>query len=197
MTTWEGDDLGYINLASVRLCTESEGPGKRLALWVQGCRKRCFGCCNPEMQEIKRNIVIDTKDIINMICQSKKDNDIEGISFIGGEPFLQAGGLSEIAKWAKNEGLSVLVFSGYLLKELNEMGNPNVELLLQYTDILIDGPFIQERYDNKRDWVGSTNQKIHFLSNTYQNGIEYQNHYHQMEVLVSENDILINGWPYF
>jgi len=90
----------------------------------------------------------------------------------------------------------VLVFSGYLLKELNEMGNPNVELLLQYTDILIDGPFIQELYDNKRDWVGSTNQKIHFLSNTYQNGIEYQNHYHQMEVLVSENDILINGWPY-
>ena len=46
--------MAYLNLASIRMCTESEGPGRRLAIWVQGCKKRCPGCCNPDMQEIKK-----------------------------------------------------------------------------------------------------------------------------------------------
>ncbi len=46
--------MAYLNLASIRMCTESEGPGRRLAIWVQGCKKRCTGCCNPDMQEIKK-----------------------------------------------------------------------------------------------------------------------------------------------
>ena len=50
--------MPYINLASIRLCTESEGPGKRTAVWVQGCQRRCPGCCNPHMQEIRKNKII-------------------------------------------------------------------------------------------------------------------------------------------
>ena len=49
--------MSYLNLASLRLSTESEGPGKRLALWVQGCERRCPGCCNPNMQEIRKNMI--------------------------------------------------------------------------------------------------------------------------------------------
>lgn len=188
--------MAYINLASLRLCTESEGPGKRLALWVQGCERRCPGCCNPEMQEIKSNVVVTSEDLIEIIRQSKEKNDIEGLSFIGGEPFLQACGLAEVAKWARKEGLSVLIFTGYLLEELRKMKNPDVDSLLQCTDILVDGPFVQELYDNERDWIGSTNQRVYFFSDTYKSGIEYQNNQHQMEVLVSEQDILVNGWPY-
>lgn len=188
--------MAYLNLASLRLCTESEGPGKRFALWVQGCERRCPGCCNPEMQEIKRNVVVNVKDLFEIIRQSKESNDIEGLSFIGGEPFLQACGLAEVAQWAHCEGLSILVFTGYLLDELKQMHNTDVDLLLKYTDILVDGPYIQEQYDNERDWIGSKNQRVFFLSNAYEKGIEYQNNQHQMEVLVSEQDILVNGWPY-
>ena len=62
--------MAYLNLASIRLCTESEGPGRRLAIWVQGCERRCPGCCNLDMQEIRKNIVVDTKDLINLIHRS-------------------------------------------------------------------------------------------------------------------------------
>jgi len=188
--------MSYLNLASLRLCTESEGPGKRLALWVQGCMKRCPGCCNPEMQEIRRNTIIETEDLVVLIKKSIKQNEIEGISLIGGEPFLQAEGLSEIAEWSKLNGLTVLAFTGYLLEELHEMNNKYIERLLKSIDLLVDGPFIQEQYDTERDWVGSKNQRVLFLSDVYKPGVELIKKEHQMEVMVSENDILVNGWPY-
>ncbi len=188
--------MAYLNLASVRLCTESEGPGKRLAIWVQGCGRRCPGCCNMDMQEVKKKIIVSTDDLIEVIQKARKENEIEGLTFIGGEPMLQAEGLGEVAKWARTEGLTVLVFTGYLMDELKVLRNKHVDELLSYTDILVDGPFIQELYDRERDWIGSTNQKIIFLSDAYQPGIEYGNKEHQMEVLVSEKDILVNGWPY-
>jgi anaerobic ribonucleoside-triphosphate reductase activating protein len=188
--------MSYLNLASVRLCTESEGPGRRFAIWVQGCEKRCPGCCNLDMQEIRKNIIVDTKDLIKLIQQSVSRYKIEGLSFIGGEPMLQAEGLSEIARWGHSVGLTVLVFTGYLYNELQAMKNISVNKLLLDTDLLVDGIFIQEKYDTERDWIGSKNQKIYFLSDAYKPGIEYEKQEHQMEVLVSEKDILVNGWPY-
>lgn len=188
--------MGYLNIASIRLCTESEGPGKRLAIWVQGCERRCPGCCNPEMQEIKQKTIVDTDDFINMIKQPDIISKIEGLSFVGGEPILQAEGLGEIAEWAHANGLTVLVFTGYLIEELRALDNESVNRLLEYTDILVDGPYIQEESDLKRDWVGSRNQRVLFLTDAYSPGIEYKNHEHQMEVMVSDRDILVNGWPY-
>lgn len=189
--------MAYLNLASIRLCTESEGPGKRLAIWVQGCERRCPGCCNPDMQEIKKNIIVDTKDLIELIYRSMSVDEIEGLSFIGGEPMLQAEGLSEVAMWAHSVGLTVLAFTGYLLSELKEMKNDSIEKFLSEIDILVDGPFLQEQYDDERDWVGSKNQIVHFLSAAYKSGIENEKQAHRMELLISEKNILINGWPFY
>ena len=188
--------MTYLNLASIRLCTESEGPGKRMAVWVQGCERRCPGCCNPDMQEIRKNIIVDTNDLIKLIHRTVLRDKIEGLSFIGGEPMLQAEGLSVIARWAHSIGLTVLVFTGYLYADLISMNNQSVNKLLEETDLLVDGAFMQEKYDTERDWIGSKNQKIYFLSDAYKPGIEYEKQEHQMEVLISEKDILINGWPY-
>ena len=82
--------MAYLNLASIRLCTESEGPGKRLAVWVQGCERRCPGCCNIEMQEIRKNTIVEASDLVDVIRKAKDETGIEGISLIGGEPMLQA-----------------------------------------------------------------------------------------------------------
>ena len=188
--------MGYLNIASVRLCTEAEGPGKRFAIWVQGCKHRCFGCCNPEMQEIKANIIVDTADVIELIETAREQFGIEGVSFIGGEPMLQAMGLAEIAEWCQAAGLSVLIFTGYLYEDLNSIDDDSINRLLDNTDILVDGPFIQSEFDDKRDWVGSKNQKVLLLSDRYEPGVEFKHSQRTMEVLVSENSICINGWPF-
>lgn len=186
--------MGWLNLACVRFSTRAEGPGRRFAIWVQGCTKRCKGCCNPEMQEIRPNCVVDTRDLIRLIDYAKREHQIEGITFVGGEPFLQAEGCGEVAAWCRENGLSVLTFSGFLYQELKEI--KCAERFLEHIDVLVDGPFIQEQYEEKRDWIGSANQKVWYLTDRYTPEIEQSKGIRQTEICISPSHVLINGWPF-
>ena len=187
--------MPYLNLAAIRECTEVEGPGKRFAIWSQGCPRKCKGCCNPHMQPLVKRHIVDTVDVREMIQKSRMENGIEGVSFIGGEPMLQAEGFSDVANWCHENDLSVLVFTGFLHQELLDMHNPFVDALLKNTDLLVDGPFIESRLDYERDWIGSTNQNAIFLTDRYSPGIEKQQGKRRVECFVSDEKIMINGWP--
>lgn len=184
----------FLNIASVRPSTESEGPGNRFALWCQGCNKRCLGCCNPEMHSLEPRHIVSVDDLFNLIMDSKKENNIEGVSIIGGEPFLQAQGAAELAARCQERDLSVLVFTGYTLEELHALNDASIEALIAHTDLLVDGPFQEENIDDTRGWVGSSNQVVHFLSNKYSPGVEYTGE-QSVEVLVNEESVFVNGWP--
>ncbi|MDA1467262.1 radical SAM protein [Brachyspira hyodysenteriae] len=108
-----------LNINSIRECSKSEGIGKRFAIWTQGCMKRCRNCCNTHMQPIIKKHIIDCDDIIEQIKYSKENYHIEGITLLGGEPILQSKGLAYIAKWCRENNLSVILFSGYTLEEIN------------------------------------------------------------------------------
>ena len=191
--------MSFLNLAAVRECTEAEGPGKRFALWCQGCQRRCPGCCNPHMQPLVLAHILDVNDVKELIMESKRQHGIEGITCIGGEPFLQSEGIAELVCWCQENGLSVMVFTGYTFAELQDIiynGDTNTKVILDHTDILVDGPFIEEQYDTERDWVGSTNQKVILLTDRYNKGVEYEKQERVMDIKVSASDIAINGWPF-
>ena len=61
-----------------------------------------------------------------------------------------------------------LTFTGYSYQDLLVSEDAGVQALLEATDLLIDGPFIQEQFDLSRPWVGSRNQGYHFLTKRYQ-----------------------------
>ena len=148
------------------------------------------------MQKFTKAHIVDANDLVKLIEKSKLDFEIEGVSFIGGEPLLQAEGLSFVAEWCRKNDLSVLVFTGFLYEQLRESNDKNVQTLLRNTDILVDGLFDNSQFDTDRDWVGSKNQKVVFLLNRYKSGIEYEKRERSIEVLVSEKSILTNGWPF-
>lgn len=187
-----------LNIASIRKCTESEGIGKRFAIWTQGCLKRCKNCCNSNMQSFVARNIIDSEIIIKDIKLSKEKYDIEGITLIGGEPILQSKGLSCIAKYCKEIGLSVILFSGYTLEEIKEKEKTfdGLSELLKYIDVLIDGEYIEELYDESRGFIGSSNQKVYFFTNFY-NKNDFNKNYNSIDILVDNNSISINGWPCF
>ncbi|WP_367182131.1 4Fe-4S cluster-binding domain-containing protein [Brachyspira sp.] len=141
--------------------------------------------------------MIDCNDIIKKIKYSKKNYNIEGITLLGGEPILQSKGLSYIAKWCKENDLSVILFSGYTLEEINTSNFDGASELLKYTDVLIDGEYIDELYDEERGFIGSSNQQIYFFTDIYsQKDFDNYKGYISVEFTIDNNKIKINGWPF-
>ena len=64
-------------------------------------------------------------------------------------------------------GLSVVTFTGYIYENLSTSSRQDWHDLLSVTDLLIDGPYRQDLSDINRPWVGSSNQRYHFLSSRY------------------------------
>ena len=169
--------------------TAVEGPGIRFCIWVQGCSIRCVGCANSHMWNKDGGRTVDVKDLISEIHNYKPE--IEGITFLGGEPLDQIEAVIEISKAAKAEGLSVLVFTGYDYEKLED--DNKVAELVKYTDILIDGKYEELKQDFSRPWIGSSNQKYYFFSDRYDESIirQYKN---KMEIRIDEKSgIVMNG----
>lgn len=153
-----------INIAEIDRSCKVLGPGRRYIIWVQGCLKRCEGCYNRDYQPLIENQLLDTQDIIDDILKYKDKNSLEGITFLGGEPLLQALQLREIAKSAQENNLTVLCYTGYEYKDIKD--NIEVANLLKYVDVLIDGEFKQEEKID-RGFRGSSNQNIIFFTQKY------------------------------
>lgn len=136
-----------------------DGPGIRMVVFVQGCPHHCPGCHNPDSHDPAGGYSSSTEEIIADLPDGKL---VCGVTLSGGEPFAQAPALALIAEAAKSKGLSVVTYTGYLFEKLLERGaqEPAVAELLQHTDLLVDGPFEQERRDLNLAFRGSVNQRL-------------------------------------
>ena len=183
-----------LQVAQIVPCTEAEGPGRRFALWFQGCPLRCPGCCNPEFIPFEGGV---TKSIAEVVAalDAAMTEQIEGITLLGGEPLAHAAGSGALAVAACERGLSVMVFSGYTLEAAQAMNNPEVNGLLERTDILVDGPYERELPDTTRRWIGSTNQRIHFLSERYRSDDPCWRERNTLEIRVRGQEVSVNGFP--
>ncbi|WP_124728305.1 4Fe-4S single cluster domain-containing protein [Staphylospora marina] len=144
--------------------TRAEGPGIRACIWVQGCSIRCPGCAVPWTWSPNGGETVTVGELARRILEGP---EVEGVTFAGGEPFDQAAPLAALGRMLKHRGMSVVTYSGYRLEELRAASRPDWHALLGVTDILLDGPFMREKADVSRPWVGSSNQRIHFLTDRY------------------------------
>jgi anaerobic ribonucleoside-triphosphate reductase activating protein len=147
--------------------TVAEGPGRRAALWVQGCSIRCPGCFNPHSWPADGGDPIHWAELAGAVREAAAAHDIEGLTLLGGEPFDQAGPLASLAEAVQADGLSVMTFTGHVLGALQAEGREDWDRLLAATDLLVDGPYIAARPERRRPWVGSDNQRFWFLTDRY------------------------------
>lgn len=138
---------------------EGLGPGRRVAIWVRGCRQRCPGCISPELWQSgdPTPIAAVTEELLPLLASA------DGLTISGGEPFDQAEELCQLLDTLRQiQDVEALVFSGYRYEELAAREGA-VARLLNLIDILIDGPFDQEA-PNTLCWRGSDNQRVRLLS---------------------------------
>ena len=170
--------------------TIAEGPGKRFCIWVQGCSRHCNGCFATETWDFNSGEYYSINTLIQLI---KSEQDIEGVTFLGGEPFEQAQELSNLATEIKKTGLSIVCFTGYKIEELESKKDKDIKKLLNKIDLLIDGEFEKENFDISRPWVGSSNQRYIFLTDRY-NEEEIMKYKNKIELHINpDGQIEING----
>ena len=184
-----------LRIASVVPSTEAEGPGRRFALWFQGCPLRCPGCCNPEYLPFDGGAESTVGEIVSLLEKAREETGVEGITLLGGEPFAHAAPAAALASAAHERGLSVMAFTGFTLEQLREQADPHVAALLTDIDILVDGPYLREQPDTERRWIGSTNQRIHFLTPRYRADDACWQKKNTLEIRLRGLELTVNGFP--
>ena len=144
-----------------------DGPGLRFVVFTQGCTHNCEGCHNPATHALDGGYEINADRILTEFF---KNPLLKGITLSGGEPFLQAGELVPIAKAVKAGKKDVVIYTGYTLEALRAMNNDDVNELLSYCDVLVDGPFILAQRDLTLTFKGSRNQRIIDMNETRKQG---------------------------
>ena len=138
------------------------GPGRRVGIWVQGCRNRCPGCISRDTWDPTGGTAVDEGELASR-CRTLARVGVDGITITGGEPFEQpealAALLNALQEWRDAENLDVLCYSGWPLGRL-ELAFPD---LLARLDAIIPEPYI-ESLPTEAIWRGSANQPLVLLS---------------------------------
>ncbi len=166
--------------------TKVEGPKTRYCIWFQGCSKHCKGCFAKDTWDFNAGKKYEVEELLKDILNTK---GIDGVTFLGGEPFEQSQALEFLCENIKKAGLSVVCFTGNKYEDIKEKHAS----ILSNIDLLIDGEFDESQKDFSRPWVGSKNQNYYFLTDRFNKNIleEYKN---KIEINVKKNGVLfING----
>ena len=96
--------------------------------------------------------------IVDEILANRAEHD--GVTILGGEPFDQSGQVADLVYRLKRYDLDLTIYNGYTLEALIDRNDPNVDYILTYTDLLIDGPFVKRLSTHAGEYRGSQNQRL-------------------------------------
>ncbi|HZK25268.1 MAG TPA: anaerobic ribonucleoside-triphosphate reductase activating protein [Oscillospiraceae bacterium] len=150
-----------LNLAGLHQYSVVDGPGIRTVVFTQGCPHNCSGCHNPHTHNPAEGQCVEISEVAAQILA---ETNLHGVTFSGGEPFLQARALASLAALLKARSplLHLTVYSGYTYEQLSQQAKKDVgtAMLLAASDLLIDGPYLEKQRDLFLLYRGSGNQRI-------------------------------------
>lgn len=133
--------------------TTVDGPGFRTAIYFAGCRHQCPGCHNPQSWDFEAGRSMAVEDIMNRI-----ESNGMNVSLSGGDPLYQADKLLPLCKAIKGSGKNIWLYTGFLFEQIAAM--PEFSALLEYIDVIVDGPFVEHLRDTSLLFRGSSNQRL-------------------------------------
>ena len=153
-----------MNYATIKNCDIANGPGVRVSLFVSGCTHHCPGCFNQVAWDFDYGQPF-TQETIDAILKMLRPSYVRGLTLLGGEPFepQNQAGVVELLRQVKRQlpGKTVWAYSGYLFdRDILSGRLGDTREYLSYVDVLVDGPFIEEKKNLSLRFRGSENQRI-------------------------------------
>ncbi len=142
----------------IRKMDISDGPGVRVSIFMQGCTFNCKKCFNPDTHDFNGGKEF-TEDTINRILELGENENIQGLSILGGEPMHPNNieGTTKLAKAFKEKFPSKTIWSwtGFSFdKDLKD------KEITKYIDVLVDGQYVDNLHNPKLKYCGSSNQRV-------------------------------------
>lgn len=156
--------------AQIRHYDTSNGTGIRTTVFVSGCTHNCYNCFNKEYQDFDFGFEFTQKEI-DKIIEYLKEDVINGLTVIGGEPLQQnvddmCNFLDQIRRVSNK---SIWIYSGYTYEEIIQ--DSQKVKILSYCDILVDGRFMERLKNLRLKFRGSSNQRIIDIQKSLKTGI--------------------------
>lgn len=154
--------------ADINLNDTANGPGVCVSIWLQGCGRHCKGCFNPQTWDFEGGKPFGMAEMQKILKGISANGILRNVNILGGEPmaeqnlFTTAYIVSSIREWYGNS-IEIYLWSGYTLQELKDRESNAVNSILDDIDVLIDGPFEEDKKDLTLYLRGSSNQTIHYL----------------------------------
>lgn len=142
----------------------SAAPGVSVSFFTQGCPHRCRGCHNPETWDFEKGKEF-TNDTLNDIITALTANGIErSLAIMGGEPLCQENSFLTylVIKTIKEKlpNTKIYIWTGYYYEDLLAKRDSRIAQILELTDVLIDGPYVEVLRDITLPMRGSSNQSV-------------------------------------
>ena len=138
----------------------ANGLGINMSLWTQGCPHRCKGCFNGETWSFEDGKEFEESNLDYMLENINKNNVERDLSILGGEPLCpeNVDGVIEVCKTFKDRfpEKKIYVWTGYVVENFDQKQRE----ILNYIDVLVDGPFVQDKRDLSLTMRGSSNQRV-------------------------------------
>lgn len=160
--TWTSEKLSHSYIADYKPYNFVDGEGVRCSLYVSGCPFGCVGCYNKAAQNFKYGTPY-TKELENQIIEDLSAEYCQGLTLLGGEPFLNTEVTLSVVNRVREEyghSKDIWSWSGYTWEELVNYGTSDKKELLSLIDVLIDGRFEQDQFSPNLAFRGSANQRI-------------------------------------
>ncbi len=148
-----------------------EGPGRRSSVLLSGCDVMCKGCWVSSLHPADAGRLIPVRRVAELLLDPAHERD--GVSILGGEPFLQPVGLLALIRELRRMGCPHIVcYSGYTYESLRRRSTaePVIAEVLDEVEVLIDGPYVEALAASAGPWTGSGNQRVIDLARTRQTG---------------------------
>lgn len=158
---WKTEDYSQKKIADYKAFNFVDGEGVRNSLYVSGCLFACEGCFNKAVQNFNYGTPF-TESLMNQIIEDLSHDYVQGLTLLGGEPFLNTDVCLSIVKRVREtfgSAKDIWSWSGYTFEELL-LETPDKLELLHSIDILVDGRFELAKRNLNLQFRGSSNQRI-------------------------------------
>lgn len=151
-----------------------DGEGLRTVIFTAGCPHACFGCHNPSTWLSDRGKEVSIQQLVEAI----REYPMNDVTLSGGEPFQQADQLGLLAEEIKAMGKNLWIYTGYTYEQLLKRNQKSELQLLMQADVIVDGPFVMSKKDERLAFRGSSNQRI--IKITAKHGEEIEKQLYQL-----------------